>query len=37
MSCSTLDAVIAEEARIFDMVDEADSRARLDVRAADLA
>jgi conjugative relaxase-like TrwC/TraI family protein len=33
----TVDAVIAEEARIFDMVDAADTRARLDVRAADLA
>jgi len=32
----TVDAVIAEEQRIFEMVDEADSRARLDVRAADL-
>jgi len=32
----TVDAVIAEEQRIFDMVDEADTRARLDVRAADL-
>ena len=28
-----MDAVIAEEERIFDMVDEADTRARLDVRA----
>ena len=33
----TVDAVIAEETRIFDMVDAADTRARLDVRAADLA
>jgi conjugative relaxase-like TrwC/TraI family protein len=33
----TVDAVIAEEARIFDMVDAADTRARLDVRTADLA
>jgi conjugative relaxase-like TrwC/TraI family protein len=33
----TVDAVIAEETRIFDMVDETDNRARLDVRAADLA
>jgi conjugative relaxase-like TrwC/TraI family protein len=33
----TVDAVIAEEQRIFDMADGADSRARLDVRAADLA
>ena len=32
----TLDAIIAEEERVFDMVDEADNRARLDVRAADL-
>ena len=32
----TVDAVIAEEVRVFDMVDEADPRARLDVRAADL-
>ncbi len=32
----TVDAVIAEEARIFDMVDAADTRARLDARAADL-
>jgi conjugative relaxase-like TrwC/TraI family protein len=33
----TVDAVIAEETRIFDMIDAADSRARLDVRTADLA
>ncbi len=33
----TVDAVIAEEQRIFDMVDAVDNRARLDVRAADLA
>jgi conjugative relaxase-like TrwC/TraI family protein len=33
----TVDAVIAEETRIFDLVDETDNRARLDVRAADLA
>jgi conjugative relaxase-like TrwC/TraI family protein len=33
----TVDAVIAEEARIFDMIDAADARARLDVRTADLA
>lgn len=33
----TVDAVIAEEERIFDMVDAADTRARLDVRPADLA
>jgi conjugative relaxase-like TrwC/TraI family protein len=32
----TVDAVIAEETRIFDMVDAADTRARLDVRTADL-
>jgi len=32
----TVDAVIAEEQRIYDMIDEADSRARLDVRATDL-
>jgi conjugative relaxase-like TrwC/TraI family protein len=32
----TVDAVIAEEERIFDMIDAADTRARLDVRAADL-
>jgi len=32
----TVDAVIAEETRIFDMVDAVDNRARLDVRAADL-
>ena len=31
-----MDAVIAEEQRIFDMVDAVDTRARLDVRAADL-
>jgi conjugative relaxase-like TrwC/TraI family protein len=33
----TVDAVIAEEARIFDIIDAADPRARLDVRTADLA
>jgi hypothetical protein len=33
----TVDAVIAEETRIFDMVDAADTRAQLDVRTADLA
>lgn len=33
----TVDAVIAEEERIFDMVDEVDNRVRLDVRSADLA
>lgn len=32
----TVDAVIAEEERIFDVVDAVDNRARLDVRAADL-
>ncbi|MEE6176835.1 MobF family relaxase [Mycobacterium sp. 050134] len=32
----TVDAVIAEEARIFEMVDAADTCARLDARAADL-
>jgi conjugative relaxase-like TrwC/TraI family protein len=32
----TVEAVIAEEKRIFAMVDEADTRARLDVRAEDL-
>jgi conjugative relaxase-like TrwC/TraI family protein len=32
----TIDAVIAEEARVFAMVDGADNRTRLDVRAADL-
>jgi conjugative relaxase-like TrwC/TraI family protein len=32
----TVDAVITEEARIFDMVDAVENRARLDVRAADL-
>ena len=32
----TVDAVIAEEERIYDMIDEADTRTRLDVRAADL-
>ena len=32
----TVDAVIAEETRIFDLVDVADTRARLDVRTADL-
>jgi hypothetical protein len=31
-----VDAVIAEEQRIFDMIDETDTRARLDVRASDL-
>jgi conjugative relaxase-like TrwC/TraI family protein len=33
----TVDAVIAEETRVFDMVDAVDNRARMDVRAADLA
>jgi conjugative relaxase-like TrwC/TraI family protein len=32
----TVEAVIAEEKRIFAMVDETDTRARLDVRAEDL-
>jgi hypothetical protein len=32
----TVDAVIAEEQRIFDMVDAVDTRARLDARTADL-
>ncbi|MGO9154705.1 MobF family relaxase [Mycobacterium sp.] len=32
----TVDAVIAEETRIFDIVDAADTRARLDARTADL-
>jgi len=32
----TVDAVIAEEQRIYDMIDEVDTRTRLDVRAADL-
>jgi conjugative relaxase-like TrwC/TraI family protein len=32
----TVDAVIAEEARIFDMIDAVDNGARLDVRAEDL-
>ena len=32
----TIDAVIAEEQRVFDMVDDADNRARLDVRTQDL-
>jgi hypothetical protein len=32
----TVDAVIAEEQRIYDMIDETDTRTRLDVRAADL-
>ena len=33
----TLDVIIAEEARIFGLVDEADHRARLDVRSDDVA
>ncbi len=33
----TVDAVIAAEERVFAMVDAADTRARLDVRAVDLA
>ena len=32
----TVDAVIAEETRIFDMIDTVDTRARLDVRTTDL-
>jgi conjugative relaxase-like TrwC/TraI family protein len=32
----TVDAVIAEETRVFDLVDAADARARLDARASDL-
>lgn len=32
----TVDAIIAEEERIFQMVDERDNRARLDLRPADL-
>lgn len=32
----TVDAVIIEETRIFDLVDAVDNRARLDVRTADL-
>ena len=32
----TVDAVIAEEERVFGMVDEQETRSRLDVRAADL-
>ena len=32
----TIDAVIAEEARVFEMVDDADNRTRLDVSTADL-
>ena len=32
----TVDAVIVEETRIFDMVDAVDTRARLDLRSADL-
>ena len=33
----TLDVIMAEEARVFAMADERDTRARLDVRSADLA
>jgi conjugative relaxase-like TrwC/TraI family protein len=33
----TLDVIMAEEARIFGLVDEADNRARLDVRSDDVA
>ena len=32
----TIDAIIAEEERVLEMVDEADNRARLDVRSHDL-
>jgi hypothetical protein len=32
----TVDAVMAEEERIFGMIDESDNRTRLDVRDADL-
>jgi conjugative relaxase-like TrwC/TraI family protein len=32
----TVDAVMREEERVFDMVDETDGRAQVDVRAADL-
>jgi conjugative relaxase-like TrwC/TraI family protein len=32
----TVDAVMSEEERIFDMIDESDNRTRLDVRDADL-
>ncbi|BBZ15356.1 MobF family relaxase [Mycobacterium branderi] len=32
----TVDAVIAEEERVFEMVDDSDARSRLDVRAEDL-
>ncbi len=32
----TIDAVIAEEERVFGMLDESDNRSRLDVRAEDL-
>ncbi len=32
----TVDAVIVEERSVFELIDEADSRARLDVRTADL-
>ena len=32
----TVDAVITEEARVLDMIDESDNRSRLDVRAQDL-
>jgi conjugative relaxase-like TrwC/TraI family protein len=32
----TVDAVIVEEQRIFDMIDAVDTRARLDLRSADL-
>ena len=32
----TIDAIIAEEERVFGMIDESDNRSRLDVRAEDL-
>lgn len=32
----TIDAIIAEEERVFDMIDDSDTRSRLDVRPADL-
>lgn len=33
----TVDAIIAEEERVFEMVDARDNRARIDLRAADIA
>lgn len=32
----TIDAVIREETRVLDMIDESDNRARLDIRSADI-